>query len=91
MMALARAGDDIPVERRVQFRFESALAVEKCVEAVDMLFTASGGRAIFLDSPMLRYFLDVHGARAHYANNPDKPGRNFGGVLLAGKNQDYFI
>lgn len=91
MMELARAGAEIPIERRVQFRFESSLAVEKCVEAVDLLFTASGGRAIFLESPILRFFLDVHGARAHYANNPDKPGRNFGGVLLAAKNQDYFL
>ena len=56
-----------------------------------MLFTASGGRAIFLDSPILRYFLDVHGARAHFANNPDKPGRNYGGVLLSAKNQDFFL
>ena len=47
--------------------------------------------AIFLDSPMLRYFLDVHAARAHYANNPDKPGRNFGSVQLGLKNQDYFL
>jgi 3-hydroxy-9,10-secoandrosta-1,3,5(10)-triene-9,17-dione monooxygenase len=61
------------------------------VEAVDLLFTASGGRAIFLDSPILRYFLDVHAARAHYANNPEKPGRNFGGVQLHLKNVDYFI
>jgi 3-hydroxy-9,10-secoandrosta-1,3,5(10)-triene-9,17-dione monooxygenase len=91
MMRLVRAGADIPVERRVQFRFESSLAVEKCVEAVDLLFTASGGRAIFLDSPILRFFLDVHGARAHYANNPDKPGRNYGGVLLSGRNQDFFL
>jgi 3-hydroxy-9,10-secoandrosta-1,3,5(10)-triene-9,17-dione monooxygenase len=91
MMTLVRAGADIPVERRVQFRFESSLAVEKCVEAVDLLFTASGGRAIFLESPMLRFFLDVHGARAHYANNPDKPGRNYGGVLLSGRNQDFFL
>jgi 3-hydroxy-9,10-secoandrosta-1,3,5(10)-triene-9,17-dione monooxygenase len=91
MMTLVRAGADIPLERRVQFRFTSSLAVEKCVEAVDMLFTASGGRAIFLDSPILRYFLDVHGARAHFANNPDKPGRNYGGVLLSAKNQDFFL
>ncbi len=61
----------------------------KCVAAVDELFAQSGGRAIFLNSPMLRYFLDAHAARAHYANNPDKPGRNFGGVLLGLKNVDY--
>jgi 3-hydroxy-9,10-secoandrosta-1,3,5(10)-triene-9,17-dione monooxygenase len=91
MMALAEAGADIPVDRRVRFRHDSAMAVVKCVEAVDMLFTASGGRAIFLSNPLLRYFLDVHAARAHYANSPDKPGRNLGGVALGAKTTDYFI
>jgi 3-hydroxy-9,10-secoandrosta-1,3,5(10)-triene-9,17-dione monooxygenase len=91
MMALVNAGQDIPIERRVRFRHDSAMAVVKSVEAVDLLFTASGGRAIFLGSPLLRYFLDVHAARAHYANNPEKPGRNFGGVELGTKTTDYFI
>ena len=91
MMAHANANEDIPLARRVQFRFDSANAVAKCVEAIDGLFTASGGRAIFRSSPMLRYFLDIHAARAHYANNPEKPGRNLGGVLLGLKNTDYFL
>jgi 3-hydroxy-9,10-secoandrosta-1,3,5(10)-triene-9,17-dione monooxygenase len=91
LMALARAGEDMPVDRRVQFRYDSSNAVVKCVAVVDELFTQSGGRAIFLSSPILRYFLDVHAARAHYANNPDKPGRNLGGVMLGQKNQDYFL
>jgi 3-hydroxy-9,10-secoandrosta-1,3,5(10)-triene-9,17-dione monooxygenase len=91
MMALVRAGKDIPIDRRVAFRYDSANAVVQCVEAVDALFTASGGRAIFTNSPIQRYFLDAHAARAHYANNPDKPGRNFGGVQLGAKNQDYFL
>jgi 3-hydroxy-9,10-secoandrosta-1,3,5(10)-triene-9,17-dione monooxygenase len=91
LMDLVQAGQDIPVERRVQFRYESSLAVEKCLAVVDELFTASGGRAIFLSSPILRFFLDIHTARAHYANNPAKPGQNFGGVQLKLKNTDYFI
>jgi 3-hydroxy-9,10-secoandrosta-1,3,5(10)-triene-9,17-dione monooxygenase len=91
MMGLIHAGEDIPIERRVQFRFDSSMAVVKAVEAVDGLFTASGGRAIFLNSPLLRFFLDVHAARAHYANNPDKPGRNLGATQLKMKNTDFFI
>jgi 3-hydroxy-9,10-secoandrosta-1,3,5(10)-triene-9,17-dione monooxygenase len=91
MMARVRAGEDIPIDRRVQYRYDSANAVVKCAGVVDELFTQSGGRAIFLSSPILRYFLDVHAARAHYANNPDKPGRNLGGVMLGLKNQDYFL
>ena len=91
LMEIARTGGELTVEKRVRYRYDSANAVSKCVEAVDLLFSASGGRAIFLNSPLLRYFLDVHAARAHYANNPDKPGRNFGGVLLDLKNADFFL
>jgi 3-hydroxy-9,10-secoandrosta-1,3,5(10)-triene-9,17-dione monooxygenase len=91
MMALCRAGDAIPVELRARYRYDSSNAVERCRQVVDDLFTASGGRAIFLGNPLLRAFLDVHAARAHYANNPDKPARNLGGLLLKQKNQDYFI
>ncbi|HEX4457736.1 MAG TPA: flavin-dependent monooxygenase, partial [Polyangia bacterium] len=91
MMTRVRAGQDLPLDRRLRFRYDSSQAVVKSVTAVDLLFTASGGRAIFLDSPMQRYFQDVHAARAHYANNPDKPGRNWGGVQLGLKNTDYFV
>ncbi len=91
MTQLVADGQPIPVDRRVKFRYESSMAVVKCAGVIDALFTASGGRAIFLNSPILRYFLDVHAARAHYANNPDKPGRNFGSIQLGLKNSDFFI
>lgn len=91
MMALARAGADMPVERRIKYRFDSSRAVQKCVEVIDGLFTASGGRAIFDGAAIRRFFLDAHTGRAHYANNPDKPGRNLGGVLLKLKNTDFFL
>jgi len=91
MMTLVKANRDIAIDRRTRFRYDSSMAVVKCVEAIDLLFTASGGRAIFLGSPLLRYFLDVHAARAHYANNPEKPARNFGGVELGRKTADYFL
>jgi 3-hydroxy-9,10-secoandrosta-1,3,5(10)-triene-9,17-dione monooxygenase len=91
MMAMVRADKDLPLERRLRFRYDSSRAVDRCVQVVDALFTASGGRALFLDSPIQRYFQDAHAARAHYANNPDKPARNWGGVQLKLKNQDYFV
>ena len=91
MMANVRAGESIPIERRVKFRYESSIVVQKAMQAIDQLFTQSGGRAIFLDSRISRYFLDIHAARAHYANNPTKPGRNFGAVQLGMKNTDFFI
>jgi 3-hydroxy-9,10-secoandrosta-1,3,5(10)-triene-9,17-dione monooxygenase len=91
LMSLAHAERPMPLERRLRFRYDSSRAVERCVEVVDELFTASGGRAIFLDSPIQRYFQDIHAARAHYANNPEKPGRNWGAVQLDLKNTDFFV
>lgn len=91
MMDYCERGEKIPLEERIRFRWDSAHVVEKCVEAVDGLFTACGGRAIFLDSPMQRYFNDVHAARAHYANRPEASGRNLGRTMLGMKNQDFFI
>jgi 3-hydroxy-9,10-secoandrosta-1,3,5(10)-triene-9,17-dione monooxygenase len=91
MMVAVRAGEEVSVERRVQFRYESARAVDVCMQVVDSLFTASGGRALFDGHPVQRYWQDVHAARAHYANNPDKPARNLGRVLLGMKNTDFFI
>jgi 3-hydroxy-9,10-secoandrosta-1,3,5(10)-triene-9,17-dione monooxygenase len=91
MMAAVRGGGDLPVERRIKFRYNSARVAQRCMEAVDGLMTASGGRAIFTGAQIQRYFLDAHTARAHYANNPDKPGRNFGGVQLKLKNSDFFL
>ncbi len=91
MMALVRAGEDLPLEKRLRWRLDSSLAVARSVEVVDALFTESGGRAIFDGSPMQRAFLDVHAARAHHANNPEKPARNLGGVLLGARNTDFFV
>jgi 3-hydroxy-9,10-secoandrosta-1,3,5(10)-triene-9,17-dione monooxygenase len=84
-------GERIPIEDRLRYRYESSLACAKCVEVVDMLFTATAARAVRLDSPLQRYFQDIHVARAHYANNPDKPARNFGLVELGGRNVDFFL
>jgi len=87
----AEAGENLTIERRVQFRYESAQAVDRCIAAGDMLHAQSGGRAIFKDAAILPYFTALHAARAHYANNPYKPGQNFGRVLLGLKTKDFFL
>lgn len=91
MMDQVRKGERLSIKRRVKFRYDSGIVTTKCMEAIDTLMSASGGRAIFEGHPIQRYFLDIHTARAHYANNPDKPGRNFGGVQLGAKTTDFFI
>jgi 3-hydroxy-9,10-secoandrosta-1,3,5(10)-triene-9,17-dione monooxygenase len=82
MMALARAGQPIPLEARARYRWEAAKATTRCVQAVDLLFEASGGRAIFLDNPIQRAWRDVHAIRAHAGNNPDRAALIFGRSAL---------
>jgi 3-hydroxy-9,10-secoandrosta-1,3,5(10)-triene-9,17-dione monooxygenase len=83
LAALARAGEGIPLPPRVRCRSDASRAVARSVHAVDRLFEASGGRAIFLDNPIQRFFRDVHAMRAHAFNNPDKGARLFGRFDLA--------
>ncbi|XP_060085190.1 flavin-dependent monooxygenase, oxygenase subunit HsaA-like [Ylistrum balloti] len=91
MMDYVRRGEKIPVERRVHFRYQSALVVESCLEAATKLLNESGGSGIFLTNPINSYFQDIRAARGHYANNMDKPGKNLGSVLMGLKNTDFFI
>ena len=91
LMANAGRGEQTPIPRRVRFRFESSHAADRCCGLVNTLFNAAGGRVLFLGHPLQRAWLDVNAARAHYANNPDKPARNFGGVELEVANNDFFL
>ena len=40
---------------------------------------------------LVRRFLDLHAARAHYANNVDRFGQNLGAVMLGRPNTDFFV
>jgi len=83
LLAYAEAGAGIPLPPRVRCRLDATQAVARGVHAVDRLFEASGGHAIFLDNPIQRIFRDVHAMRAHAINNPDKGARLFGRMQLA--------
>ncbi|HKC49788.1 MAG TPA: acyl-CoA dehydrogenase family protein [Myxococcota bacterium] len=83
LVGFAQAGAAIPMAARIRCRFDATQAVARGVHAVDRLFEASGGRAIFLDNPIQRAFRDVHAMRAHAFNNPDKGARLFGRFELS--------
>jgi 3-hydroxy-9,10-secoandrosta-1,3,5(10)-triene-9,17-dione monooxygenase len=78
MMHLARAGQEIPLAARARYRWDAAKATDWSVQAVDRLFAASGGRAVFLDNPIQRAWRDVHAIQAHTGNNPEKAAAVFG-------------
>lgn len=91
LMACIREGTPLDIERRLHFRLQAAMVVDRCAALVYRLFVTCGARGMFNDNPIVRHFLDIHSGRTHYANNPDLFGRNYGGVLLGRDNTDFFI
>jgi 3-hydroxy-9,10-secoandrosta-1,3,5(10)-triene-9,17-dione monooxygenase len=91
LMDAARSGRQLEINQRLQYRYQAAQVVERCAKHAYQILSACGGRGIFNDFPVVRHFLDIHAARAHYANNPDLFGKNFGGVMLGRDNTDFFI
>ena len=75
--AAPRRARSIPLEPRVRFRSTRRTPSLRGVEAVDLLFEASGGRAIFLDSPIQRVLpRRARGARPLRSTTPTRPARD---------------
>ncbi|MET3820634.1 3-hydroxy-9,10-secoandrosta-1,3,5(10)-triene-9,17-dione monooxygenase [Burkholderia sp. PvR073] len=91
LMASVTGGPAVSIERRVHFRYQSAQVAERCAQAANALLRYAGGNGIYHRNPLVRRFLDLHAARAHYANNVDRFGQNLGAVMLGRENTDYFI
>jgi len=91
MLKLIRAGAEIPLEDRVRYRFESSQVVRRCADLCDELLPLLGGRAIYMDSPIVRYWLDINAARAHIANDPMLIGTSLGAMYLGESVQESFV
>ena len=91
LMQDARQGRATNLNTRIQYRYESAAVPEACLNEVLELQKMCGGRAIFTDSPLQRFVLDILAGRAHVANNPYKFGMNYGAVQLGLESNDNFL
>ncbi len=91
LIAAANGGPEVSIERRVHFRYQSAQVAERCAQAANTLLRYAGGNGIYRRNPLVRRFLDLHAARAHYANNVDRFGQNLGAVMFGRPNTDFFI
>jgi 3-hydroxy-9,10-secoandrosta-1,3,5(10)-triene-9,17-dione monooxygenase len=77
------AGGGVPgLDHRARYRRDGAYAATLCTRAVDVLFQATGGGAIYARNPLQRAFRDVHAANAHYVLNWDINGAMYGRVAL---------
>ncbi|MGH7047992.1 MAG: hypothetical protein ACREE2_16560, partial [Stellaceae bacterium] len=79
---ITEAGVVPSLEQKARYRRDGAFAATLCTRAVDILFSASGGGAIYAQNPIQRAFRDVHAANAHYTLTWDVNGAIFGRVAL---------
>ncbi len=81
-MQIAGRGEAPDLETKAKFRRNGAYSANLCVEAVNILYQASGGGGIYTRNPLARAFRDIHAARAHIAFNMDVAGATFGRIAL---------
>jgi len=79
------------MEQRLLYRYQASLVSEKCIEGIDILFDAAGGRSVFSGHPLQQFWKDIHMSRCHVANNPTPFARNLGSTSFGVENQDFFV
>lgn len=91
MLALATAGEKIPMPLRVRVRRDQVNATGAGIVAVDRLFESAGGRALKTGTPIQRFWRDAHAGRVHAINDPEKAQIMFGQFELGLKVQDAWL
>jgi 3-hydroxy-9,10-secoandrosta-1,3,5(10)-triene-9,17-dione monooxygenase len=81
-MRITEGGTVPSLEQKARYRRDASFAAGLCTKAVDLLFTATGGGAIYERNPIQRAFRDAHAANAHYALAWDVNGALYGRVAL---------
>lgn len=82
MEGLTRAGELVRRDLADRMEFDAAYTVELCSRAVDRIFRASGGKALYQDNPLQRIFRDVHAMRQHAAIDIDDHCERYGRSLI---------
>lgn len=90
-LALATAGEKIPLALRVRVRRDQVNATGSAIQAVDRLFESAGGRALKSGTPIQRFWRDAHAGRVHAINDPEKALVMFGQFELGLKVQDAWL
>ncbi len=91
MMDKCRAGEPIPVEDRVRYRYDSAVVADRCLALSSRMLKAAGSGGIRQGSDLLAYHLDILCSQAHVANHSIPFANNLGGILFGEENVDFAV
>jgi 3-hydroxy-9,10-secoandrosta-1,3,5(10)-triene-9,17-dione monooxygenase len=79
-LGAAEGGYDAPAQAKSRRDF--SFAARMCLQSVDRLFEAAGGRALREDNPLQRHFRDAHAASHHIALYWDAVAEGYGRAVL---------
>jgi alkylation response protein AidB-like acyl-CoA dehydrogenase len=82
VMATVGAGRELTTEQRARNKGDWGFAARLSVQAVDAIFTASGGGGLFRTGRIQRYWRDAHAGSAHISMNWDSVGALYGRISL---------
>jgi 3-hydroxy-9,10-secoandrosta-1,3,5(10)-triene-9,17-dione monooxygenase len=78
----ATAGTNLSLLRRAAMRYHACRSAQLASRAVDRLYEASSGKAIFLDHPIQRRYQDIKAMLGHAYLNVDQPARIHGALAF---------
>ena len=81
-VAKAKKEETTTLLERARVHRNQAYVAKLSVRAVDRLFEASGGHALYDDSPMQRFHRDVHAGSHHFGLAWDTPAEEYGRMRL---------
>ena len=78
----AERGEIPPTTLRLQYKFQSSIAAERCSVLATRLFKCVGAAGLSKDLPFARIVADIAAARQHITNQFELVGRNAGATML---------
>jgi 3-hydroxy-9,10-secoandrosta-1,3,5(10)-triene-9,17-dione monooxygenase len=91
LMDSAKAHRPVAMQRRAAMRYAACRSAQLAAHAVDKLFEASSGKAIFLDHPLQRRFQDIKAMQGHAYLNVDQPARMAGALAFGQQVMNPFV
>jgi 3-hydroxy-9,10-secoandrosta-1,3,5(10)-triene-9,17-dione monooxygenase len=82
MLEKAEHGEEFTPLERARYRRDKTFTARLCVQAVNRLFEASGGRALLESEPIQRFHRDVNAASHHQGISWDAAAEDFGRQAL---------
>ena len=82
LMDAARELRSVSFQRRAAMRYNACRSAQLAARAVDRLFEASSGKAIFLDHPLQRRYQDIKAMLGHAYLHVDAPARMHGALTF---------